>query len=470
MTFASPSAYRGLLMRVRMKKIDKLFVKSYIGPFVLTTAIVVFIFLMRFLMIYFNDFLGKNLEGVVFAKLFFYFTLMTLPMSLPLATLLATLMCFGNLGERSELTAMKSAGIPLTRLIMPTFILSAFVALFSIIYNNYVNPWANLKGWSLLYDVKTTKPALNIQEGIFYNQINGFRIKVEEKMPDGQTLKNVIVYDHNGGSGNKNVTIADSGRMFTINHESQLVFELYNGVNYSEGTSYNNGTQLTRYSFRKNRMVFPLTSFGMKRTSENDFMYHEFMKSIPELNLKIDSLNRVIDEKQKQQAITFKRLEIYSFPEIMGDTAKKVAIKGGKWADSLLAVAEKNTSPHEVKATARTKVESQKSQIVGDMSYLVSVEKSVWAADLERWNKVTTAVSCLAMFLIGAALGSIIKRGGFGMPVLVSIAFFILYYLMQQLGNKYAKEGLIPSVAGAWFPFTVLIFIGVLLMRRARNF
>lgn len=453
-----------------MKKIDKLFVKSYIGPFVLTTAIVVFIFLMRFLMIYFNDFIGKNLDGVIFTKLFFYFTLMTLPMSLPLATLLATLMCFGNLGERSELTAMKSAGIPLTRLIMPTFILSAFVSVFSIIYNNYVNPWANLKGWSLLYDVKTTKPALNIQEGIFYNQISGYRIKVEEKMPDGQSLRNVIVYDHNGGNGNKNVTIADSGRMYTINMESQLVFELYNGVNYSEGTNYNNSTQLTRYSFGKNRMVFPLGSFRMNRTDENDFTYHEYMKSIPELNQKIDSLNRVVDEKLKEQAVAYKRLEMYSFPEITGDTAKKTAIAGGKWADSLLAAVEKNTAAQELNSAARSKVESQKSQVAGDMSYMVSVGKSIWAADLERWNKVTTAFSCLAMFLIGAALGSIIKRGGFGMPVLVSIAFFILYYLMQQMGNKYAKEGLIPSVVGAWLPFTVLFLIGVLLMRRARNF
>ncbi|WP_367913109.1 LptF/LptG family permease [Leadbetterella sp. DM7] len=453
-----------------MKKIDKLFVKSYIGPFVLTTAIVVFIFLMRFLMIYFNDFIGKNLDGIVFAKLFFYFTLMTLPMSLPLATLLATLMCFGNMGERSELTAMKSAGIPLTRLIMPTFVLSAFVAVFSLIYNNYVNPWANLKGWSLLYDVKTTKPALNIQEGIFYNQINGYRIKVEKKMPDGQTLKNVIVYDHNGGNGNKNVTLADSGRMYTVNMESQLVFELYNGVNYTEGTNYNNATQLTEYAFRKNKLVFPLGSFGMKRTDENDFTYHEYMKSIPELNAKIDSLNKVVDEKMGQQATSFKRMELYSFPEISTDTAQKITIKSGKWADSLLAYVEKNTTTQELYSSARTKVESQKSQLVGDMSYLLSVERSVWAADLERWNKATTAFSCLAMFLIGAALGSIIKRGGFGMPVLVSIAFFILYYLMQQLGNKYAKEGLIPSIVGAWFPFTVLFLIGVLLMRRARNF
>jgi len=156
-----------------MRKIDKLFLKSFIGPFVLTTAIVVFIFLMRFLMMYFDQFIGKDLGIDVFSKLFFFFSLITVPTALPLATLLATLMCFGNLGEHTELTAMKSAGIPLSRLILPTFILTIFISIVSYFYNDRVNPWANLKGYSLLYDVKTTKMTLNIQEGIFYKEIPG---------------------------------------------------------------------------------------------------------------------------------------------------------------------------------------------------------------------------------------------------------------------------------------------------------
>src|SRR5690606_4962891 len=152
---------------------------------------------------------------------------------------------------------------------------------------------------------------------------------VEEKMPDGMSLRNVVVYDHNTGSGNKNVTLADSGRMYTINDESQLVFELFNGVNYSEGSSYNNGAELTRYSFQKNKLVFHLSSFGLKRSKEEDFTYHEYMKSIPELNLKIDSLNKQIKEKAVQQALAYKRLDIYSFPEAVGDTLPKTGIVGG---------------------------------------------------------------------------------------------------------------------------------------------
>jgi lipopolysaccharide export system permease protein len=452
-----------------MKKIDKLFVKSYIGPFALTTAIVVFIFLMRFLMIYFNEFIGKNLDSDVFAKLFFYFTLVTIPTALPLATLLATLMCFGNMGEHSELTAMKSAGIPLTRLVMPTFALSALVALFSIFYNNYVSPWANLKGWSLLYDIKTAKLAFNIQEGIFYNEIPGYRIKVEQKFPDGQSMKKVIVYDHNSGNGNKNVTVADSGKMYTINNESQLVFELFNGINYSEGTGYNTAVQLTKYSFQKNKMVFDLSSFGMKRTKEDEFLYHEYMKNIPQLNATIDSLNTIIEVKSYQQSEVLKGMNTYVTPKTRAEAPEKIVIKKGKWVDSLITVAEAKMPIREYQNSAKSKIQSLKTQLQSDISYLTSIEKPVWGADLERWTKVATGFSCLAMFLIGASLGAIIKKGGFGMPVLISIAFFILYYIMLQMGMKYTKEGLIPAFLGAWMPFVILFLIGIGLMSRAKN-
>lgn len=452
-----------------MKKLDKLFVKSYIGPFALTTTIVVFIFLMRFLMIYFNQFIGKNLEFFVFVKLFFYFSLITIPTSLPLATLLATLMTFGNMGEHSELTAMKSAGIPLTRLALPTFVLSILVSVFSLFYNNYVNPWANLKGWSLLYDVKTAKLALNIQEGIFYNELPGYRIKVGKKFPDGETMKDIMVYDHNSGGSNRNVTLADSGKMYTINHESQLVFELFNGVNYTEGNDYNTATQLTKYGFKSNKMVFPLNSFGMKRTNEEDFAYHEYMKSIPELNRTIDSLNEIIASKIEQQKDAMKNMDTYTIPRPVVVNAEKTEIKSGKWIDSLMNIAENRMPAFEYYSIAKSKIVSQKAQLDSDMAYLLSYERPVWGADLERWNKFATAFSCLAMFLIGASLGAIIKKGGFGMPVLVSIAFFIFYYLMQQMASKYTKEGLIPAFVGSWLPFTILFIIGLLLMSRAKN-
>jgi lipopolysaccharide export system permease protein len=458
-----------------MRKIDKLFLKSFIGPFVLTTAVVVFIFLMRFLMMYFEDFIGKDLGLDVFSKLFMYFSLITVPTALPLATLLATLMCFGNMGEHTELTAMKSAGIPLSRLIRPTFILTLFISIGSFFYNNYINPWANLKGYSLLWDVKTTKMTLNIQPGVFYKEIPGYRIKVKEKLPDGKTMKDVLIYDHSSNNGNKNVTIADSGKMYFMYNNNYLIFELFNGrnyVDYQNNFNQYNETQFSKNIFKKNKIVFSLESFGIKRTNEEQFKYHEYMKDIKELNEVVDSTSKEIGKTILQQTNQIKSNNTFLFkPDYKpkGDSSKKVEILPGNWISQKISDIDKDYRKMEVIETAISQIKSIKSNLETDQSVLMSKRKEMWRADIERWHKVTMAFSCLVMFLIGAALGSIIKKGGFGMPVLVSISFFIFLYVLMQLGDKYAKEGIIPVIVGVWIPNVVLLSIGIFLMRKASD-
>ncbi|MBK9509579.1 MAG: LptF/LptG family permease [Cytophagaceae bacterium] len=456
-----------------MRKIDKLFIKSFIGPFALTTAIVVFIFLMRFLMMYFNEFIGKDLGIDVFSKLFFFFSMITVPTALPLATLLATLMCFGNLGEHTELTAMKSAGIPLSRLILPTFILSLIVSIVSYFYNDRVNPWANLKGYSLLYDIKTTKMTLNIQEGIFYKEIPGYRIKVQKKFPDGKTLKNIIVYNHSSNLGNKNITIADSGKMYTMYNGNYLIFELFNGYNYTESqNSFNNydETQFTKTRFKKNKVVFSLESFGIKRTNEDQFKYHEYMKNVSELTAKIDSSKIDIKKTIKQQTDQIKSQNTYLFKKTLpSDSAKKVIIKPGPWIKKELQKLESGNRKEESDEYALSQVRNLKNQLETDLAIISNKSKEMYRADVERWHKFTMAFSCLVFFIVGASLGSIIKKGGFGMPVLLSISIFIFYYVLMQLGDKYAKEGIIPVVVGVWIPDFVLSLIGIILLRKASN-
>ncbi|MCP9768209.1 YjgP/YjgQ family permease [Lacihabitans sp. LS3-19] len=456
-----------------MKKIDKLFIKAYLGPFILTTVIVVFIFLMRFLMMYFNEFIGKDLGLPVFAKLFMFFSLITVPTALPLATLLATLMCFGNLGEHTELTAMKSAGIPLSRLIVPTFMMSLLVGIGSFFYNNYVNPWANLKGYSLLWDVKTTKMTLNIQEGIFYKEIPGYRIKVQEKLADGKTMKNVIVYDHTSNNGNKNITIADSGKMYTMYNDNYLIFELFNGRNYIEHqNSFNtyDETQFTKNFFKKNKIVFSLESFGIKRTSEDQFRYHEYMKNIAELTQKIDSSKIEIGKSINAQTEQIKAQNSYLFKKYKGiDSTNIVKIKPGLWIQKKIEEAKIGNRGAEMEEYALSHIQNLKSQVETDMNIITNKNKDIWRSDVERWHKLTMAFSCLVFFLIGASLGSIIKKGGFGMPVLISISFFIFYYVLMQLGDKYAKEGLIPVIVGVWLPNFILLLIGLFLVKKASN-
>jgi lipopolysaccharide export system permease protein len=467
-TFVSKSQF--------MKKIDKLFIKSFIGPFLLTTTVVVFIFLMRFLMMYFSDFIGKDLGIDVFSKLFFYFSLITVPTALPLATLLATLMVFGNFGEHVELTAMKSAGIPLSRLILPTFILSVLVSISSFFYNNHVNPWANLKGYSLLYDTKNTKMTLNIQEGIYYREIPGYRLKVQKKFADGKTLKGIIVYDHSASNGNRNVTVADSGRMYFMYNDNYLIFELFNGTSYIEnqnGFNKFDETQFTRNKFKKNKIVFSLESFGIKRTDEDQFKYHEYMKDIGELTVKIDSTKKDIIETIKLQSVQIKSQNSYLFKinYVKSDSInnKAILIKEGPWVEKKLESINTGYRKQELEETSLQSIKNTKSSLETDRNIILNKQKEIWRADVERWHKVTMAFSCLVMFIIGASLGSIIKKGGFGMPVLVSISFFIFLYVLMQLGDKYAKEGIIPVIVGVWIPNFVLLIIGLFLMRKASN-
>jgi lipopolysaccharide export system permease protein len=465
-----------------MRKIDKLVIKNFIGPFVLTTLVVVFIFLLRFLMLYFDDFVGKDLGLPTFLQLFGYFSLITVPISLPLSILLASLMSYGNLGEHTELTAIKSAGIPLLRVLMPSFVFAMFVAYFSFWYNNKVTPWANLKGYSMLWDIRTAKVALNIREGIFYRDIPGYAIKVKKKYPDNESLKDVIVYDHMARNGNRNVTVADSGRMYLDYGDKYLIFELYDGYNYSEGNvaqgvSGNSDTQFFRNRFKKNRMVFSLESFDMQKTNEDQFKYHEYMKNIAELEETIDSAKVEIKQQVSYNLASLQGMFSYQFKDLQlstpVDSVKSdsvvVKIEPGIWIDKKINAFDSLGREEEVYAVAKSSVQNMASQLTSAAITLKSKKRSMYGADLERWHKYTYAVACLAMFIIGASLGSIIKKGGFGLPVLIAISFFILYYVLIQLTDKNAKEGFIPVLIAVWIPDTILLVTGIVLTAKATS-
>jgi len=459
-----------------MKKIDILVIRSFIGPFILTTCVVVFIFLMRFLMLYFNDFVGKDLGYDVFGKLFIYFSLITVPIALPLSVLLASLMCFGNLGEYTELTAIKSAGVPISRVLYPAMVFAFGVSIFSLWFNNTVNPWANLKGYSLLYDVKTTKVTLNVKEGIFYKEIPGYSIKVLKKYSDGKTLKGVTIYNHASNNGNVNVTLADSGKMYTMYDNTYLVFELFNGTNYVDYKS-NDGnydeTQFVKNGFRQNKMVFSLESFGMRRTDESQFKYHEYMKNISQLNEQVDSVAIDIEKSLKSQITNATQIYNFQFKKYPIDTSKfareKKPILGGKWVYEKLKLLETTNGNIETYETSVSQAKNIRDQFSTTIDIIKTKKREGIKAEVEKWHKFTMAFACFVMFLIGSSLGSIIKKGGFGMPVLLSITFFILMYVLMQLGDKYAKEDIWPVLLGVWMPDIVLLGFGVYFLSKATN-
>ncbi|MFT6882145.1 MAG: lipopolysaccharide export system permease protein, partial [Marinoscillum sp.] len=286
-----------VIFALMLRKLDVLILKSFVGPFVLTTLVATFVLLIQYMMKYFDDFVGKDLGAEVFAELLFYFSLNMLQVALPLGVLVSSLMTFGNLGENFELTAIKSAGISLVRALRPIFFFVILLTYFAFHFNNYVVPAANLKAYSLLYDIKHKKPALDIKEGVFYNGIPDYSIKVQEKLKDNKTLKNVLIYDHTSGLGNNRVILADSSRMFMMFNDSYLKLELYNGNYYAEEPKARSTVdQFFRTKFDRMDMVFNLSSFDLKRTKEELFQNNRQMKNISELDKDIDSLGYTLIE------------------------------------------------------------------------------------------------------------------------------------------------------------------------------
>lgn len=490
-----------------MKKIDKLILSSFLGPFLLTFLVVVFILLTQHMLKYFDDIIGKDLGWDVIGTFLFYFAIVMTPVALPLAVLLSCLITFGNLGEHFELTATKSLGISLLRSLFPIFLVSIVLTGVAYFANNTLVPKAALEAYSLLYDIKQKKPALDLREGAFVNSIPDVIIKVNKKYPDGRTIKDVIVYDHRGKVGNKEVTVADSGKMYTILNDQYLKMELFNGYNYAEGTAgadvAGRQTQEETYSktkFDRSELVLDLSSFALMRTDKKWFQSNRIMRNTQELQLDMDSIRR--EEAKQQMAVFNYQPTFFAFHFKHDSIAYSPAVRAYKAAhdsinlthvprstteygidERLLArhAALTTATPESRRVLAAGKPYSYE-EINNALTYTRNIQAQLVTANLNRsaidldyaifeiqWHKIfSSSLACLVMFLIGAPLGSIIKRGGLGIPVLVSILFFIVYYVLGLLGEKWAKAGLIPVWTGVWMADAVLIIMGFVFLNQAR--
>lgn len=514
--------------------------QSFLGPFVLSFFVVVFILLTQHMLKYFDDIIGKDLGWDVIGQLLFYFAVFMTPSALPLGVLFASLIAFGNLGEHFELTAIKSSGVSLLRVIQPIFVFVLLLTVLAFHINNSLVPRAALEAYSLLYDIKQKKPALDLREGTFYNGIPEVSIKVDQKLPDGITLKNILIYDHRNRDGNKDVTIADSGRMFTIHNQRYLKLELFNGYNYTEGSqagkdlasrTYNPNMQaLSRSRFVRSELIFDLSSFSLSRTDKKWFQGNRIMRNLRQLDGDLDSIQGEID----MQRVKFEATRSGYFANMERDVASfaspdpvqtvtatswhrtdsaaktKTSDKGNpqgfrptrraklkmlmQKADSALQALQTVPRKEPAGTTARTNT-----SVIGRIDSLLStpadasvvsqaaararmvkseisnaiatseVYQTEWRTYYVQWHKIwASSLACIAMFLIGAPLGAIIKKGGLGVPFIVSVFFFILYYMLSILGEKWAKTGIVPVPAGVWAADVILFGIGLLFLRQAR--
>lgn len=540
-----------------MKKIDKFILNSFTGPFIMTFLVVVFILLTQHMLKYFDDIIGKDLGWEVLSQLLFYFAIFMTPVAMPLAVLLSALITFGNLGEHFELTAIKSAGISLVRILQPIFFFVVVLTGIAFYINNNLVPKAALEAYSLLYDIKQKKPALDLKEGAFYYGLPDISIKVNKKFPDGITLKDIIVYDHRKNDGNKDVTVADSGRMSTILDERYIKFELFNGYNYSEGNSNerdmagqknSQAETLSRNKFYKTQVVFDLSSFQLSRTDKKWFETNRIMRNLSELDMDIDSINREVLQQElnhylyKPTYFSFYNKDSLTMPQYLSDfkqvrdsvnrykympkeireakpalndsiprqpilnpivqaeRSKLARLKDRKVEknkiDSITrthqqAKKKKNILPEKaalMDSVFRAKVDSVyglppnhgiiqaatnmarqvKSQVLNSNSAIDNYKKEKIVFEIQ-WHKIiASSFMCIAMFLIGAPLGAIIKRGGLGVPFLISILFFIIYYLLNMQGEKLAKQDLVSPLIGIWAADVILLLIGIVFLRQAR--
>ena len=497
-----------------MKKIDKLNLASFLGPFILTFLVVVFILLNIHMLKYFDDIIGKDLGWDVIGQLLFYFAIFNTPVALPLAVLLSSLITFGNLGEHFELTAIKSLGISLLRSLLPIFVFVLFVTGGAFIVGNYMVPKAALEAYSLLYDIKQKKPALDLRQGAFYNAIPDISIKVNEKLPDEGILKGIIIYDHRNRAGNKEVTVADSGRMYTFLNDQYLKLELFNGYNYIEGTgsgtdiSSGQGNEETyrKTKFSKTQIVFDLSSFGLNRTDKKWFQSNRIMRNMNELRYDMDSVNREIKTQKLGIYISSSQLFNYHLKkdtvvwpaeikklkrerDSLAQIKSEAKVEPSSYNTPITDVARKSREGNiqiseKVKSVsdsifkipytrseisvASNQVRTVKSQLFNYNEQIKSHGDRFIEFDVQ-WHKIlANSIACIAMFLIGAPLGSIIKKGGLGVPVLVSILFFIVFYVLSLMGEKWAKQGVLAVSEGMWLANSILMIIGLLFLKQAR--
>ncbi len=454
-----------------LAKIDKLILKSFFGPFITTFSVVVFIFLMRFILFYFEDIIGKDIEYLVMAELVSYFCVITFTIALPLSMLVSSLMAFGQLGEFFELIALKSSGISSGRIFRSIFVVAIIISFATYWIANSIVPWASLKGYSLLWDIKSTKTTLNIKEGIFYHDLPGYTLKVEKKFPDQKTLKNLIIYNHSENNANKRVTLADSAQMYIILNKSYLVFELFNGVDYMEdvdksSVSYSyKRNDFTINEFKHSKMVISLKDFDIKRTDESQFTHHQMMKTAQEL---ADTSAKMKNEVKLMGETMFNTAQQYYFYHLKKPNGAVKTIKKGEW---LTKAINKNINKDYEKASLRGRALEQAKSVLnyaeGNIGSINAKTEQIAAYDLEWHKKITVGFSVLVMFLIGASIGAIVKRGGFGVPVIIAIIFFIISYLLTTNGDKLAKEGFVSPIFGAWLSNVILAFVGLYFYKKA---
>ena len=447
-----------------IKKLDKLIIKAFIGPFVATFFITLFVLVLQFFWLYIDDIVGKGLDMFTIGRFVLYVCATLVPLALPLAVLLSSIMTFGNLGETFELVAIKSAGIPLLRFMRPIFVVCLFICGIAFLFNNYIIPVATLKMQTMKYDIIVSKPAFDIREGVFYDKIDGYVIKIGKKGKDGSSIRDIIIYQQNLGLQDV-VIVAEKGKMIITPDKKFLEFDLENGWNYRErGPRMTTNTEFIQMGFKNYKKVFDLSSFKLNKTDDSAFKNNYQMLNMRQLNKAIDSSKKTADTYRKKFVSDF-RIFMPSLKYLdsgWSGSKRAIPIK----TDSIKYLLPDSARPYTLDRSIST-VSSIKSSLE-QYSLLYENERKNLLLNQIAWHeKITESIACLVLFLIGAPLGSIIRKGGIGLPLIFAVVFFVIYFLLNNFGKKFVKSDVLGPFEGMWLSTYVLLPIGFFLVYKA---
>ena len=449
--------------------IDGYLVKKFIPPFFLTFFLCLLIILMQFLWKYVDDLVGKGLEWYLILELLFYASATFVSLALPLAVLLSSLMTFGNLGEKYEIVAMKSAGISVMRLMRPLAFIAILITAFSFWFSESVVPVANVKLRTLLYEIREQKPTLSISEGVFYDGLGDYTIRIGKKNRDNERIEDVLIYDHSKHQGNVTGTYAKRGTMTMTPDKKHFILTLYDGYFWDETRSEGGDNSSLPFFFAKfdqQYMRIDLSSFEMQKVDESFFKSSNKAMKMRELSKKLDTMAVYLDDLKG--SLGRKYFDQSSFYQMAGVSNPDFQIKADvkPFPDLQTLPIDKRL---QIMDMASMKIKGSIAQIQPSNDIFTIDQETMYLYEIEWHRKIVMPLACLLFFFIGAPLGTIIRKGGIGVPLVVTVVFFAFYFVISIIGEKMAKSGDLTVWIGMWLSTFILAHIGVFLTYKATN-
>jgi lipopolysaccharide export system permease protein len=449
-----------------IKKLDKLILKSFLGPFTVTFFIALFVLFMQTAWKYIDDLVGKGLDFGTIGLFLFYMSATLLILAMPIAILISSIMTFGNLGESFELVAIKSSGVSLLRFMRPLLFVAILLGGITFLFANYVIPFANLKAEVLYKDILYTRPAFDLKEGVFYTQIPSYAIKVGKKESDNKTIHNVLIYE-DGNNLQDNVITAEKGVMQISSDKKFLEFNLENGFRYQEkGNSLDSATEFIRLKFSNYKKLFDVSILQKQSTDDSLYKKNFKMLSVRQLNKSMDSIIKLKDTgavrniREQRYYFVYKNIADSILKKIDISKLPKIKSVNDLIPDSL---------EYTIRETASGNITSLKSTLINGVNEQDNRAREIRLHKIEWHRKFSLSMACVILFFIGAPLGSIIRKGGLGMPLVVAIIFFLLFHLLNTFGEKFVKEDTLTPVTGMWLAIIVLVPVGAFLTYKAMH-